>query len=153
MGGVCINSDLITYKSPTTDNEFKKYFSFRWEMLRKPLDLLPGSEQDEFEESSFHIAAYDDSKIIGVGRLHIEPDHSARIRYMAVHKDYQKQGIGSRILEKLEQFAKKNHVHICWLYARENAINFYMNNGFKIKGKSKSELLGLNHERMEKQLN
>ena len=122
-------------------------------MLRKPLHLPPGSEQDELEKSSFHIAAYENSKIIGVGRLHIETDHSARIRYMAVHKDYQKQGVGSQILKELEQFAKKNNVQICWLYARENAISFYMNNGFKIKGDSNSELLGLNHERMEKQLN
>ena len=122
-------------------------------MLRKPLHLPPGSEQDELEESSFHIAAYDGSKIIGTGRLHIETDHNARIRYMAVHKDYQKQGIGSTILKKLEQFAKKNKAQTCWLYARENAINFYMNNGYIIKGNNSSELLGLNHERMEKQLN
>lgn len=122
-------------------------------MLRKPLGLPPGSEQDELEENSFHIAAYDGSKIIGAGRLHIETDYNARIRYMAVHKDYQKQGIGSAILEKLEQLAKKNKVQTCWLYAREHAISFYLNNGYKIKGNSSSELLGLKHERMEKQLN
>ena len=121
-------------------------------MLRKPLGLPPSSEQDELEESSFHIAAYDNSKIIGVGRLHIETGQNARVRYMAVHEDYQKQGIGSTILKKLEQFAKKNNVQVCWLYARENAINFYMNNGFKIKGDCNSELLGVNHERMEKHL-
>ena len=121
-------------------------------MLRKPLHLPPGSEQDQLEESSFHIAAYDGSKIIGVGRLHIETNHNARIRYMAVHRDYQKKRIGSTILKRLEQFAKKNKVQICWLYARENAINFYTINGYKIKGNSNSALLGLNHERMEKQI-
>ena len=121
-------------------------------MLRKPLDLPPGSEQDELEESSFHIAAYDGSKVIGVGRMHIETDHNARVRYMAVHNDYQKQGIGSTILKKLEQFAKKNEAQTCWLYARENAISFYLNNGYKIKGNSISELIGLKHERMEKSL-
>ena len=122
-------------------------------MLRKPLDLPPGSEQDELEESSFHIAAYDGSKVIGVGRMHIETDHNARVRYMAVHNDYQKQGIGSTILKKLEQFAKKNEAQTCWLYARENAISFYLNNGYKIKGNGISELIGLKHERMEKLLN
>jgi len=121
-------------------------------MLRKPIDLPSGSEQDELEESSFHIAAYDGSKIIGVGRLHIETDQNARIRYMAVHEDYQKQGVGNSILNQLENIAQNNNMRTCWLYARENAINFYMNNGYKIKGNSNSELLGLNHERMEKQL-
>ena len=144
---------MVIYKSPVTKEEFSKYFYFRWEMLRKPLNFPPGSEQDEFEESSFHIAAYDNSKVIGVGRLHIESNYRARIRYMAVHQDYQKQGVGSQILNKLEHYARNNDVQICWLHARKNAINFYMNNEYMIKGNSHSELLGLHHERMEKQLN
>ena len=122
-------------------------------MLRKPLHLPPGSEQDQLEASSFHIAAYDKSKIIGIGRLNIEKNHNARIRYMAVRRDYRNKRIGSTILKRLEQFAKKNRVQICWLYARENAINFYTINGYKIKGNSNSVLPGLHHERMEKQLN
>ncbi len=142
--------DLIIYKSPTTADELADYFSFRWEILRKPLHLPPGSEKDEQENNAFHIAAYDRSTIIGVGRLHIEAEKCARIRYMAVHDTFQKQGIGSKILKKLEIFAQQNVVQTCWLYAREEAINFYLNNGYKINGDSKSELLGLKHERMEK---
>ncbi len=121
-------------------------------MLRKPLNLSRGSEHDELEDSSFHIAAYADHVTIGAGRLHIEPDRSARIRYMAVHEDYQGHGVGSRILQELEQFAYTNQVRVCWLYAREGAIKFYIKNGYFIKGDSNSELSGLKHARMEKQL-
>ncbi len=141
---------LIVYKSPTTTQEFKDYFLFRWEMLRKPLGLPRGSEQDELEKSAFHIAAYHDQNVIGVGRIHIEPDKSARIRYMAVHDDYQRQGISSSILRELEQIAHSNDVQVCWLYAREVAIPLYIHNGYKIEGDSKSELLALKHQRMEK---
>ena len=121
-------------------------------MLRKPLNLPRGSEKDELEEHSFHIAAYNNHKIIGVGRIHIEPDDTARIRYMAVHRDYQNQGVGSRILKELEQYARTNNLRDCWLYAREGAIAFYKKNGYVVKGENKSELTVLKHERMEKQL-
>ena len=143
---------MLIYKSPTTPKEFSEYFSFRWEMLRKPLNLPHGSEQDKLEESAFHIAAYQNHKIIGVGRIHIESDNTARIRYMAVHENYQNQGIGSSILRELERIATTNNVRVCWLYAREVAIKFYANNGYMIKGESKSELAELRHERMEKSL-
>lgn len=121
-------------------------------MLRSHLNLPRGSERDTIEKSSFHIAAYNGETIIGAGRLHIEPDHSARIRYMAVDDDYQNQGVGSSILIKLEEFAQTNNLRICWLYAREEATKFYSKNGYEVKGKSKSELSGLKHKRMEKSL-
>ena len=142
----------IIYRSPNSKKEFEKYYEFRWKMLREPLNLPRGSEQDELEEHSFHITAYNKHEIIGVGRLHIEPDNTARIRYMAVHDDYQNQDVGSRILKELEQHARDNHLRECRLYARESVILFYSKNGYVIKGKSKSELSQLKHERMEKQL-
>ena len=119
-------------------------------MLRRPLNLPRGSEQDGLEKYSFHIAAYNNQKIIGVGRLHAEPDNTVRIRYMAVRDNYQNQGIGSRILKELEQYARTNNQRVCWLYAREEAINFYSKNGYVIKGEYNSKLLNLRHKRMEK---
>ena len=142
----------IIYRSPNSEKEFEKYFTFRWGMLRKPLNLPCGSEQDQLEETAFHIAAFDNQVIVGVGRIHIEPDNTARIRYMAVYEKYQDQGIGSSILRELEQIATTNNVRICWLYARENAIKFYNKNGYVIKGESNSELSELKHQRMEKSL-
>lgn len=122
-------------------------------MLRSPLNLPRGSERDAIEKNSFHIAAYHEKTIIGVGRLQIEPNHSARIRYMAVDDNYQNQGVGSSILIRLEGFAQTNNLRICWLYAREKAIKFYSKNGYAVKGESKSELSELKHKRMEKSLN
>lgn len=123
-------------------------------MLRKPLNLPRGSEQDELEEQSFHIAAYHNDAVVGVGRLHIEADSSARIRYMAVHENYQKQGIGSTILGKLEKIARTSKPRICWLYARQRATGFYSRKGYVAKGTCNSELseLNLNHQKMEKLL-
>jgi N-acetylglutamate synthase-like GNAT family acetyltransferase len=141
----------IVYRSPKSKEEFKEYFEFRWEMLRKPLGLEHGSEQDELENTTAHIAALNDEKIIGTGRLQLETDNTARIRYMAVANAYQNQGIGSSILKQLEKIAKNKNVQTCWLYARENAIRFYLKNNYQMKGNANSAL-EIKHFRMEKYL-
>ena len=141
----------VVYRSPVSEKEFEDYFKFRWVQLRKPLDLVQGSEQDELENNAFHIAAFSNENIIGVGRLQIEKDTTARIRYMAIDSLFRKQGFGSRLLEKLENIAKEKGVKICWLYARETAASFYLKNNYKVKGEAISEL-EIPHLRMEKTL-
>jgi len=141
----------IIYRSPNSDEEFENYFNFRWQQLRKPLGFKQGSERDDLEEDSFQIAAFNNQVIIGTGRLQINPDNSARIRYMAVEETFRKQGIGGRILANLETIANENNVTNCWLLARENATGFYLKNNYKIIGKAKSEL-PIPHVRMQKVL-
>ena len=140
------------YRSPLSEKEYQEYFTFRWEQLRKPLNFPLGTEKDDLEKSAIHIAAYNDGSIIGVGRIHFESNRAARIRYMAVHEQFQNQMIGTTILNHLENHAMTNNIQICWLYAREDAINFYLKNGYVIKGKNESELSEIKHKRMEKQL-
>ena len=49
----------IVYRPPKSEKEFEEYFTFRWKLLRKPLGLERGSEQDELEKSAFHFASLD----------------------------------------------------------------------------------------------
>ncbi len=139
----------ISYRAPQTEKEFKEYFKFRWEQLRKPLGLERGSEQDELESTAFHVAALNGEKIIAVGRLQIEKDFTARIRYMAVEDSFRRQGIGSKLLAQLETIAKKENTKICWLLARETAVDFYLKNNYKIEGEADSDL-EIKHLRMAK---
>ncbi len=121
-------------------------------MLRQPLNLPRGSEQDALEEGCLHVAAYDGQTVIGVGRLQFEADNAARVRYLAVHAEYQRRGIGSTLLGKLEDIARTSRLAVCWLYARHDATGFYASNGYVVKGKGNSTLSGLKHVRMEKSL-
>lgn len=143
---------MIQYRPPLAPGEFAEYFSFRWAQLREPLGLPRGSERDSLEDAAFHVAAYDELSIIGVGRVHIESDGTARVRYMAVHDGYRHQGVGRSILKRLEQFAHDHRVRVCWLNARETALGFYEKNGYVACGACKSELSSVRHERMEKAL-
>lgn len=141
----------IFYRPPNSEKEFEDYFKFRWELLRKPLGLKPGSEQDKLENSAFHLAAFNYEKIIGVGRLQIENDSTARIRFMSVDSNFRNRGVGSHLLAELEKIAKTKNIEICWLYARDEALPFYLKNNYQIKGIGASEL-EIKHHRMEKAL-
>ena len=141
----------ITFRTPNSEKEYEDYFNFRWENLRKPLGLKHGSEQDDLENDAFQIAAFKNNIIIAVGRLQTEKDSTARIRYMAVDQKLRNQGIGSKLLEKLETIAKTEKVKTCWLLARETAILFYLKNNYFIEGEANSELK-IKHQRMEKNL-
>lgn len=139
----------IIYRSPTSIKEFEEYFTFRWKYLRKPLGLELGSEQDVLEDSAFHLAAFFNKKIIAVGRIQIEQNNTARIRYMAVDSKFRKQGIGSHLLNELEKHAIDNNAKSCWLYARETALSFYSKNFYDISGAAASTL-EIPHLRMQK---
>ena len=141
----------ITFRTPISDKEFEDYFTFRWTLLRKPLGLELGSEQDELEDSAFQLAAFCNEKIIAVGRLQFEQNDTARIRYMAVESSFRKQGIGSRILYELEEHALSNDIEHCWLYARDTAVAFYTKNHYKLCGEAASDL-EIPHLRMQKNL-
>ena len=78
--------------TPTSTTDFNSYYQVRWELLRKPWDQISGSEKDELEGRAIHRMAVTNDKVIAVGRLHFIDDTTAQIRYMAVSKEFKKQG-------------------------------------------------------------
>lgn len=148
--GLCL-PDLknISLTSPNTPVEFERYYQFRWQQLRKPLNLPIGSEQDEYESVSFHSVAIDSSQqIIAVGRITPESGNQMRIRYMAVAAQFQHRGIGTMILQALLRYAQQQNIYMCWLNARLEAVPFYEKNGFTVVGDSETDLT-IPHKRME----
>ena len=45
---------------PTTEQELKDYYQFRWEMLRKPLHQPVGSEKDAYDAMAHHQMVVDE---------------------------------------------------------------------------------------------
>lgn len=39
-----------TIKSPETESEWKNYYNFRWEMLRKPIGMSKQTVKDDLEK-------------------------------------------------------------------------------------------------------
>lgn len=138
--------------TPTTEEDWQKYYQLRWEILRKPWQQAPGSEKDEFEEKAIHRMINNGSEIIAIGRLHFTDNQTAQIRYMAVKPAYQNKHLGSQILKSLEQAAINTNAQSLLLHARENAVAFYENHGYKIEKASHLLYGDIQHFLMKKKL-
>ena len=139
---------------PKTSEEFRKYYNLRYEILRKPWGQPLRSERDEGEETSIHRMIIDEKtgEALAVGRIQFNSIDEAQIRYMAVSDDLQGRGLGSKIISALEDVARENGNKWMILSARENALEFYKNNGYKIVKKTHLLFGKIQHWLMRKEL-
>ena len=139
---------------PSTSKEFKKYYNLRYEVLRKPWGQPMGSERDKREEISIHRMIVDENSgdVLAVGRLQFNSIHEAQIRYMAVADKFQGKGLGSQIISALEDVARGKGIQRIILSARENALQFYKNNGYEIVKKTHLLFGEIQHWLMGKEL-
>ena len=139
-------------KQPQSEDEFERYYELRWRVLRAPWNEPRGSEVDNLEDQCFHVMVSDDNKTIGVGRLQYNSHNEAQIRYMAVDNNYEGNGIGSSIVNALEQEAIRTKHKLIALDAREPAVGFYEKLGYKVKQKSYVLFDSIQHYQMIKYL-
>ncbi len=137
---------------PQTKKQFEEYYTLRWRLLRKPWNQQRGSEKDERENESIHIAAVIGGKFIGVGRVHFNSKEEAQIRYMAVLDNYRGKGVGSQILGALEARARTKGAKYILLNSREAATGFYEKHGYKIIGSAHMLFGIIPHWKMKKEL-
>ena len=120
-------------RTPETKGEWENYYFLRWKILRSEFSDDIDSAKDNIEDDSYHIAVFDDnSKILGVGRLHHLDEENSQVRYMAVDPNFRGHRFGSKILLNLIENAKSNDRKYIILHARKNAVDFYKNNGFEL---------------------
>ena len=139
-------------RSPISEEEWERYDNFRWEVLRKPLKMSHIPLKDNLEELSTHLMGVtSEGKILACGRLHLNTSYEAQIRYMGVSEDLRRSGIGSKMIQKLEEKAINQGANHIMLNARENAIAFYKSLGYFEVGPYESDIQ-IPHTRMEKQI-
>ena len=94
----------------------------------------PADIKTAFTNSMFKCFVYDSGKLIGVGRALADGFDAAYICDIAVHPDYQGQGIGSDMMRWAVERAKARGAHIVQLTthkSRADAHSFYERLGFK----------------------
>lgn len=143
----------FTIHTPTSVAQIAAYHQLRYQELREPWGQPKGSEIDELEEQAVHrMVCNRDGNVIAVGRFHKVSMDSAQIRFMAVDKRYQGQGIGALLLNTLEIVAVKQGVKFIELNAREVALDFYQNCGYVLIKKAHTLYDNIVHYSMEKDL-
>lgn len=89
------------------------------------------------KEKDIMLAAMDGDNVVGIGNImgngRMRISHQARLA-ISVRKDYWGQGVGSRIMQSLIDFAKERSIEIITLevyHDNESAIKLYQKFGFK----------------------
>jgi len=133
----------------------KEYFqtlALRNDVLRKPLNLQFNQEQLLPDQQDWHLSIALDSECIGCLIIQCYPDsHFAKMRQVAVNFKFQGNGVGKLMVIEAERRLKTLNFKEIQLHARENAIPFYLSQGYSLVGDWFTEV-GIPHKKMIKPL-
>lgn len=108
----------------------------------------PEIEMDEKDATCVHALAWLEGRAVGTGRL-LPDGHIGR---MAVLRECRARGIGSAILERLVEEARRRGMREAVLAAQTHALGFYARHGFTPLGGVFDEA-GIPHQEMRRVLN
>lgn len=124
----------IKWFAPGDTTLLKEHLALRYDVMRKPKGMPPGSEVDDEENSFYHLVALDKNKIVGGATIREVEPKIARIRYMGVENSYRKQGIGKQLCKICVDIARSLNLDKIYILARVEALDFWKKSGFLIVG-------------------
>lgn len=129
------NSPKIAIKIVDYGSEdYLQNISLRNKILRNPLGLELTKEDIEKDRKYIHISAFNaEDKVVGTAIL-IYLGKQYQLRQLAVEEKYSGKGLGTKILQFCEEYAKRVQIGAIFCYARQTAVDFYIHNNYKIEG-------------------
>lgn len=124
----------IEIRPVQNQHELDDMYKQRWLVLRAPLEMARGTEKDKDDDSAFHLVAIYNSQVIGSARLRKLSPELGSIAYVAVIPEFQNQGIGTKLIDKLIEQAQEQKLKHLRLMARVKALSFYKRFGFLERG-------------------
>jgi GNAT superfamily N-acetyltransferase len=114
-------------QSPTKDQFSSLFETTGW---NRGYNATPEELIQAVANSQFVIAAYDDEKLVGFGRIVTDGVLHAMIYDMIVHPSYQGHGIGTQILGSLVMKCCEAKIRDIQLFCAIGRRSFYEKNGF-----------------------
>ena len=131
---------------------FDEMLALRHEILRKPLGMEFTAEQIAEEYDSAHLACYNSTwRLLGCLTLLPLNEHELKMRQVVVAESAQGRGVGRRLVEASEVWAREKGFSKMVLHAREVAVPFYLKLDYRKVGKRFTEV-NIPHFKMEKVL-
>jgi N-acetylglutamate synthase-like GNAT family acetyltransferase len=123
---------MIVIKSPATREDFKAYYALRHEVLHP--GQPKGVEKDDYEPISQHFMAVDDktNKVVGVIKLHEKEPGVGQFSHLAVAPAYQSQGIGEKLMARVEETARKDGYRVLGCFAHLDTSDYFTKFGFQV---------------------
>jgi predicted GNAT family N-acyltransferase len=122
--------DGVTIKLVETGDEMAAAIAVRFRVFVDEQSVPPEEELDREDATATHAIALYQGQVIGTGRLICRDTNTAQIGRMAVDLPWRRLGIGSQILEFLEEVASSQGMRRCILHAQEYVKDFYARHGY-----------------------
>ncbi len=139
---------MYVVQVPFATPAFDEMLALRDRVLRQPLGLKFHLKDIAEEWDAIHLACYADNGTL-LGCLTLQPldEDTIKMRQVAVAPEYQKQGIGKKLVAAAEKRALQLGFRQITLHARKEAVAFYKKLGYKTIGKPFEEV-GILHRQM-----
>lgn len=111
-------------------------FSVRNPVLRPNQSVESCHFEDDNLPTTTHFGFYDNENLVGIVsvfekmNINWKEYKQIQIRGMAVLEDFQKKGIGEKLIKSVIKLANENEKKIIWFNSRKNAVQFYEKLGF-----------------------
>jgi GNAT superfamily N-acetyltransferase len=115
-------------------------YSVRNPVLRPNQPLESCQFEGDNLATTIHLGYYDHEILVGIvsafSKLNTNwtSNLQMQVRGMAVLADFQKKGIGEKLIERIIKLAHENKIQLIWFNARKNAVPFYEKLGFQSIG-------------------
>lgn len=124
----------------------------RYEVLRRPLGMPEGSEENAAEARCEHCVAIEGACVVGCVLWLGDADGvGGKLLQMAVAEDRRGAGVGALLVRELERHVAARGFGEVRMHARQTAIGFYAKLGYRIEGEPFVEV-GLPHRLMRRTL-
>lgn len=132
--------------------EYAATVELRREILRRPLGLDFTPEQLGAEGSDTHLAMFSDEGEVWACLILTPKDTvTLKMRQVAVLASLQGRGLGRKLVEASEVWARENGFRVIVLNARDTAVAFYEAQGYVVEDEPFEEV-GIPHRAMRKTL-
>jgi len=150
----------LQVQPPRTSAEWAAYYALRYAVLRQPWQQPAGSERCAEDElpSTVHALLLapappsEAPEALAVGMLQHADDGLGQIRFMAVAPQTAGTGLGSRVMNYLEQQARAAGLQTLMLHSRASAVGFYERHGYRVVAPSHTLFGVIPHVLMRKEL-
>jgi len=121
---------MITIKEalPTIESYWTLFQTTGW---NKRYNLTPKELENAIEKSWYSTSIYDSDKLLGFGRVISDGVHHAFIVDLIIHPDYQNQGFGSQLLNRLLNKCNESKIKDIQLFSAKEKSGFYEKFGFE----------------------
>jgi predicted GNAT family N-acyltransferase len=131
-------------------SEYVQTLALRHEILRRPLQLMFDPMVFDSERSDIHVSAKFGDWVVGCLIL-TRNDKRVKMRQVAVASEWQRKGVGAKMVVFVEGLAKNSGFLEMVLHARDSAVPFYLSLGYEVVGEGFEEV-GIPHHAMRRTL-